>query len=483
MTNSSANFYLRNFAAALVAGEWTPAAIRQRAGRAWPRGMPRWKNWLVGIRKAFPEKPSFGELAEWLNSREVYRLAFTSSTFEGGRGRPIVLYLPPAELAVCTAPVTRTPPPILTFGQLADFLGLSVGRLTCYADVLRFSRFRGMADTRRHNYRYRTLTKKTQRVPPTLFVRAKAALQALFQPAATAAKLRLLEIPKPRLMAAQRKIYADILALIPVHAAAHGFVPGRSILTNAAQHVGREVVIRFDLKDFFPSVPASRVRGIFARLGYPPDVARLLLGLCTTVSPAEGVGATELYARPHLPQGAPTSPVLANLVAYRLDCRLTGLAKRFGATYTRYADDLTFSGGHDLRRATRRLQKWVVRVVTEEGFTLNAAKTRVKSAADRQTVTGLVVNAKPNVRRLDFDRLKAILTNCVRHGPASQNRDKHPDFRSHLLGHVGFVAQVNTARGAKLRKLFDRIDWVTDAGPGDKATAPPRSLSHGHGVE
>ena len=264
-------------------------------------------------------------------------------------------------------------------------------------------------------------------------------------------------------MAAQRRIYADILALLPTHDAAHGFVPGRSILTNAVQHVGREVVIRFDLKDCFPSVPATRVRGIFARLGYPQDVSRLLMGLCTTVSPAEGVGATELYARPHLPQGAPTSPALANLAAYRLDCRLSGLAKRFGANYTRYADDLTFSGGHDLRRAARRLQKWVVRIVTEEGFTLNAAKTRVKSAADRQTVTGLLVNAKVNVRRRDFDRLKAILTNCVRHGPASQNRDKLPHFRDHLRGRVAFVRQVNPDRGAKLRALFDRIAWLPEA--------------------
>ena len=146
-----------------------------------------------------------------------------------------------------------------------------------------------------------------------------------------------------------------------------------------------------------------------------------------------------------------------------MDCRLTGLAKRFGATYTRYADDLTFSGGHELRRTQQRLRKWVIRVVTEEGFTLNAAKTRVKSQSDRQTVTGLVVNVKPNVRRRDFDLLKAVLTNCVRHGPAVQNRDKLPHFRAHLQGRVAFVASIHAVHGAKLRAIFDRIVWPDSA--------------------
>lgn len=191
------------------------------------------------------------------------------------------------------------------------------------------------------------------------------------------------------------------------------------------------------------------------------------MGLCTTVC-IEDIEFTDpklsgLCDRPHLPQGAPTSPALANLCAYRMDCRLAGLAKRFGATYTRYADDLTFSGDHELRRTQLRLRKWVIRVVTEEGFTLNAAKTRVKSQSDRQTVTGLVVNVKPNVRRRDFDLLKAILTNCVRHGPASQNRDKLPHYRAHLQGRVAFVASIHAVHGAKLRAIFDRIAWPDSA--------------------
>jgi hypothetical protein len=96
-------------------------------------------------------------------------------------------------------------------------------------------------------------------------------------------------------------------------------------------------------------------------------------------------------------------------------------------------------------------------IAAEEGFQVNARKTRVLPSGRRQTVTGVVVNAKPNVRRAEFDTLKAILTNCSRHGPASQNRDSRSNFRAHLLGRIAHVAQLNPARGAKLRAIFDRI--------------------------
>ena len=166
-----------------------------------------------------------------------------------------------------------------------------------------------------------------------------------------------------------------------------------------------------------------------------------------------------MYARPHLPQGAPTSPALANLCVYRVDCRLTGLAQSAGAVYTRYADDLVFSGDEVLDRRVERFSTHVAAILHEEGFAVHHRKTRIMRRSVRQHMAGLVTNERVNVRRADFDRLKAILTNCVRMGPASQNREAHPNFRSHLEGRVGFVESINPAKGERLRRIFEEIRW------------------------
>ncbi|NNG05028.1 MAG: RNA-directed DNA polymerase, partial [Inquilinus sp.] len=280
---------------------------------------------------------------------------------------------------------------------------------------------------------------------------------------------RLIEAPKPRLKALQRQILRDILDRIPVHEAAHGFVKGRSCLGGAARHGGEAVVATLDLADFFPSVPLERVHGIFRCLGYPTAVARLLTGLCSTTTPrgvlaaAPGVkrppGAFVPEAAPHLPQGAPTSPALANLSANRLDARLDQLAEYAGARYTRYADDLAFSGDDEFAAGIGSFLATVEEIIRAERFAPNRRKTRIMRRAGRQQVTGLVVNQHLNVPRPDYDRLKAILHNCARHGPAGQNRDGHPDFRAHLDGRVGWVQTVNPHRGLKLRLLFEAIAW------------------------
>src|SRR5262249_46385399 len=158
------------------------------------------------------------------------------------------------------------------------------------------------------------------------------------------------------LKALQRRLLHEILERIPPHPAVHGYRRGRSVVTHAATHCGRRVVLCFDLRHFFPSVPAARVHGLWRTAGYPTEGARLLTGLCSTVVPEEvwqtapgrdSSGAAweerQRFRSPHLPQGAPTSPALANLCAHRLDCRLHGLAQSLGAVYTRYADDLAFS--------------------------------------------------------------------------------------------------------------------------------------------
>lgn len=276
---------------------------------------------------------------------------------------------------------------------------------------------------------------------------------------------RLVEAPLPRLKSLQRRILRGILDRVPVHPAAYGFVAGRNCVQAAGRHAGEAVVISLDLADFFSSVPAARVHAIFRTLGYPPAVARLLTGLTTVRTPQDVLAALapaerQHWRAPHLPQGAPTSPALANLAARRLDVRLAGLARRLGATYTRYADDLTFSGDRGLGfDGARPFLEIAGEIIRDCGFRANSAKTRVMRRGRPQRVTGLSVNAHLNVPRQDYDRLKAILTNCVRHGPDSQNRTGHPAFRAHLDGRIGWVEAVNPRRGTRLRTIFDRIDW------------------------
>ncbi len=245
-----------------------------------------------------------------------------------------------------------------------------------------------------------------------------------------------------------------------------GFRRGRSIRDFVSPHAGRELVVRMDLEDFFPSIGSARVMRLFLTAGYPEQVARALVRLVTHAVPPEVLRERPLawaergrLGTGHLPQGAPSSPALANLCAFRMDCRLSGLARTAGADYTRYADDLLFSGDVEFARQGRRFVTAAAAIVIEEGFRPNHRKTRLQRPGQRQEAAGLVLNAQPNIRRDEFDRLKAILTNCVRHGPASQNRDAHPEFEAHLQGKVAWVRSIHPKRGAKLQWILDRVVW------------------------
>ena len=276
--------------------------------------------------------------------------------------------------------------------------------------------------------------------------------------------MRLIEIPKQRLRLMQQKILRQILDRVPAHAAAHGFRRGRSSVTHATLHTSQRVVIRMDLKDFFPSIPASRIEALFGKLGYSATVAATLARLCVNRAPAGALRTRPWSERqalrsPHLPQGSPCSPALANLCAYRLDIRLEALAQSLGATYSRYADDLVFSGDRRLERALDRFHVRVAAIAREEGFNINTRKTRMMRAGVRQQVTGIVINRHANLPRDEFDRLKAILTNCARHGPQSQNREGRDNFRDYLGGKVAYARMVNPARGDKLQRLFAAIAW------------------------
>jgi retron-type reverse transcriptase len=272
---------------------------------------------------------------------------------------------------------------------------------------------------------------------------------------------RTLSAPHRTLAAAQHWVLENILAKLPVGPAAHGFVPGRSTVTNARPHAGKAVVVNLDLKGFFPSISFARVRHLFRLQGYSGSVATLLALLCTECPRKKVVYAGQTYyvamGPRGLPQGASTSPAISNQVSRRLDRRLTGLAAKLALAYTRYADDLTFSGGPDCDKKVGYLLARVRHIAQEEGFAVNAKKTRVKRPNARQTVTGLVVNANPGVPRDVVRRLRAILHRARTEGLTAQNRDGHPHFRAWLEGMIAYVAMSRPALGEKLRRAVREV--------------------------
>jgi hypothetical protein len=192
--------------------------------------------------------------------------------------------------------------------------------------------------------------------------------------------------PDAQTRALQRRILRRLLARIPIHGACHGFERGRSIVSNAAPHAARAVVLRLDIRDFFASTSTRRVRRLYRVLGWDREAAAILTRL-TTFSGG-------------LPQGAPTSPRLANLVNVRLDARFAGLATARSATYTRYADDLTFSFERDDPAAVHDVIRAAKRFLRQEGYALHEGrKLRIRRPHQRQLVTGLVVNARPALPR------------------------------------------------------------------------------------
>jgi RNA-directed DNA polymerase len=431
-------------AAALLAGVWSTRPLEGRAQNYLGKSTKRWQRKLIadvlGASSAgYPPSPAL--LAKRLRESRYFERA-ASIVLRNDNPPPLVLD-PPA-FAPAPAFAAMHPPRLGTPGDLAAWLNLPMARLEWLADDRRQHSRTNIPILQHYHYRF---TPKRSGGPP-----------------------RLIEAPKAQLKAAQRRILTEILDLAPAHPQAHGFVRGRSCLSGAQQHAGEHIVVCADLKNFFPSISAMRIHGLFRSFGYPTAVARLLTGLCTTCTPQSVFErlskedrhdwrARQQFGAPHLAQGAPTSPALANLCAWRLDQRCAGLAGALGGRYTRYADDLAFSGDAGFARKVDTLLAALQEITREEGFALNAAKTRIMRRSGPQRVTGIVVNEHANVSRGKYDELKAILHNCRKRGPGSENRAAHPDFRAHLDGRIGWVEQLNPARGAKLRATYDVIAW------------------------
>lgn len=429
-------------AAAFLAGTWDEDGLLDRGRQALsPR--PRWLKALVRETLGFYHRPPLDRPRELAALIDV--LIDRRPTAPAGRTPRVVRHF----AFTTQMGRVRWPVPVLdTVGDLAAHLKLEPAALEWFADARSLER-RASAERLRH-YRY------AWRPRP-------------------GGPVRVIEAPKARLKALQRRLLREILMPIPVHDAAHGFVAGRGVRDHAAAHAGRRVLVRFDLEDFFAGVGAGRVYGILRTAGYPENVAHTLTALMTNVVPEDewaGVPRPETpwaitahhqlgrrLAAPHLPQGAPTSPALANLTAFNLDRRLAGLAARYDVTYTRYADDLAFSGGDGLLRAAAGFRRAVGLIVRDEGWRLNDRKHQLMTDAGRQRLAGMVVNAHPNVAREEYDRLKALLHNAARTGPATQDRGDHADFRAHVRGRIAWVQAVNPARGARLLERYERIDW------------------------
>ncbi len=402
-----------------------------------PRSKAR-KRLSAAILLEFKTPPSRSVLASYL---EKHRLCgkLNWSKAEGFRLHDVE----PNRMRGCVeAPFATSIPNLPTVGKFAEWCDMEVGLVDW------------LAQHRKDHYRVSTTPKRS-------------------------GGLRIVEAPRARLKALQRKIATEILQTIPCHTAAHGFVRGRSALSFVQVHVGKPILLRMDLQDFFPSIAASRVFGLFRSMGYPYAMTQLLTNLCTATCSEEKLQMLlpdgcrfepnldrcwqlrSLYCRKHLPQGAPTSPALANLIAFRLDCRLAGLARSVGINYTRYADDLLFSGSESFGRVAKVFAIKIGSIAQEEGFQIQFRKTRIMRAATRQTAAGIVLNRCTNLNRIEFDRLKATLYNCARLGPSTQNRNQLADFEAHLRGRVNWVRQLHRARGEKLTAMFLAIDWST----------------------
>jgi RNA-directed DNA polymerase len=255
---------------------------------------------------------------------------------------------------------------------------------------------------------------------------------------------RVIHAPKRQLKAIQRKLLRNILDKLPIHEAAHGFVPKRSVVSNAGLHVGKKFVLKMDLSHFFTSIGFRRVRGLFISMGYGYTVANILALLCTEYERVPFKRGQKVFSisigERHLIQGAPTSPAISNLIVRRLDRRMSKAAALVGCVYSRYGDDMTFSA--DTLQAILDMRKFANKIIESEGFFVNAQKNRLLRQSGQQRVTGVVVNNKTSTPRDLRRKVRAILHNAQKTGLNAQNLEGRPNFRAYLGGLIAFIHQV-----------------------------------------
>lgn len=230
---------------------------------------------------------------------------------------------------------------------------------------------------------------------------------------------RIIHAPKNGLKAIQKCLNLILQIVYQPHKAASGFVPGKSIVDNAKHHIGSIYVYNIDLKDFFPSIDQARIWGRLKNAPFNLNesngneiLANIIAALCCQEMLVERIDENKNWIKVIknvLPQGAPTSPTISNIICERLDVRLTGVAKRFGLKYSRYADDITFSSMHNVYQNNSEFLAEVERIITDQNFTIKQSKTRLQKQGYRQEVTGLLVNDKVNVQKRYIKQLRTWL--------------------------------------------------------------------------
>jgi retron-type reverse transcriptase len=284
----------------------------------------------------------------------------------------------------------------------------------------------------------------------------------------------------PRLKQVQYWILENILNKVHVHEAAHGFIQQHSIVTNAQQHVGKNLVLNIDVKDFFPSIHYKRVKGLLQQLGYSERTAIILALLCTeaVTEEAEIDGRNYFVQKGNrvLPQGAPTSPAITNLLCYKLDKRLQGLATKHQCHYTRYADDVTFSG-NDLDINPQQLVWRIKKVLADEGFTVHPDKIHIMRKGTRQEVTGIVVNEKMGINRKKLRQFRAVL-HQLQTKDAATLKWGNGTLANSVEGYANFIKMVSPQKAAafqqKIKALFQdqRLQYVVQENTAPKTDLP-----------
>ena len=285
-------------------------------------------------------------------------------------------------------------------------------------------------------------------------------------------KLRSIDAPqKSSYKSILQCINALLQAIYTPSKYAMGFALGKSVRDNAERHLNQNYVLNIDLRDFFPSVDQARVwkRLQLPPFNFTPKISGIIAGLCSIRITREN--ALDRYV---LPQGAPTSPIITNMICDKLDHRLAGLAKRFGLTYTRYADDITFSSKHYVYQRKGPFFMELYRIVEDQRFSINEDKTRLQKRGSRQEVTGVVVSDRTNVAKEYVRDIRNLLYIWSRYGydvaynkflPKYRAEKGHvkkgvPDMANVIDGKLMYLKMIKSAEDKvyiKLREKFDQL--------------------------
>lgn len=364
--------------------------------------------------------------------------------------------------AVATADHTTSRPgsgpPILTLGHLSHLTRVDTGILRNYIN-------RVGSDP------YREFTIRKRPIP------------------GAAPRYRFIAIPEPKLLQTQTWIARKVLRDAPCHGSSTAYAPGNRLVDAAAIHCRAQWMIKVDVRDFFESITEIDVHRVFCKLGYQPLVAFELARLCTRLRdkhrgpnvflpsrrrakwrtrPVNGLYSRSLIGV--LPQGAPTSPMLANLAVRDLDTVLCKIASEAGLRYTRYADDLTFSTTEKSfgRSRARHVIGLIYRSLLDRGLSPNRAKTAIVSPGARKVVLGLLVDSsKPRLSREFRSRMRMHLfyVSHPDHGPLQHARERGfssvEGLRQHLLGLIAFAGQVDAIYADQCRTKLRSANWMS----------------------